>query len=57
MKEMQTSAQSRTRMQLLNIDRQETQDLLQSYYDRASMSIGSQLLAPEDLIAQHYYWN
>jgi hypothetical protein len=26
-------------------------------YDRASMPIGSQLLAPEDLIPQHYYWN
>jgi len=38
-------------------ERQETEDLLQSYYDRASVPIGSQLLAPEDLIPQHYYWN
>jgi hypothetical protein len=36
---------------------QETQDSIQSYYDRASVPIGSQLLAPEDLIPQHYYWN
>jgi hypothetical protein len=42
---------------LSKIERQETQDLLQSYYDRASMPIGLQLLAPEDLIPQHYYWN
>jgi hypothetical protein len=38
-------------------ERQETEDLLQSYYDRAAMPIGLQLLAPEDLIPQHYYWN
>jgi hypothetical protein len=38
-------------------ERQETEDLLQSYYDRASVPLGSQLLAPEDLIPQHYYWN
>ncbi len=38
-------------------ERQEIQNLLQSYYDRASVPIGSQLLAPEDLIPQHYYWN
>ncbi|AFY93208.1 hypothetical protein [Chamaesiphon minutus] len=38
-------------------ERQEIQDSIQSYYDRASMPIGSQLLAPEDLIPQHYYWN
>jgi hypothetical protein len=38
-------------------ERQETQDSIQSYYDRASIPIGSQLLAPEDLIPQHYYWN
>ena len=38
-------------------ERQEIQDSIQSYYDRASVPIGSQLLAPEDLIPQHYYWN
>jgi hypothetical protein len=38
-------------------ERQETEDLLQFYYDRAAMPIGSQLLAPEDLLPQHYYWN
>jgi hypothetical protein len=38
-------------------ERQEIQDLLQSYYDKASVPIGLQLLAPEDLIPQHYYWN
>jgi hypothetical protein len=38
-------------------ERQETEDLLRSYYDRASVPIGSQLLAPEDLLPQHYYWN
>jgi hypothetical protein len=38
-------------------ERQETQDLLQSYYDRASVPIGLQLIAPEDLIPQRYYWN
>jgi hypothetical protein len=38
-------------------ERQETQDSIQSYYDRASMPIGLQLIAPEDLIPQHYYWN
>jgi hypothetical protein len=38
-------------------ERQETQDSIQSYYDRASIPIGSQLLAPEDLLPQHYYWN
>jgi hypothetical protein len=38
-------------------ERQETEDLLQSYYDRASVPIGSQLLAPEDLLPQHYHWN
>jgi hypothetical protein len=38
-------------------ERQETEDSIQSYYDRASIPIGSQLLAPEDLIPQHYYWN
>jgi hypothetical protein len=37
-------------------ERQEIQELLQSYYDRASVPICSQLLAPEDLIPQHYYW-
>lgn len=36
---------------------QETQDSIQSYYDLAVVPIGSQLLAPEDLIPQHYYWN
>lgn len=34
-------------------ERQETQELLQSYYDRASVPIGSQLLSPEDLIPTH----
>jgi hypothetical protein len=38
-------------------ERQETQDSIQSYYDRASVPIGLQLIAPEDLIPQHYYWN
>jgi hypothetical protein len=38
-------------------ERQEAEDSIQSYYDRASMPIGSQLLAPEDLLPQHYYWN
>ena len=38
-------------------ERQETEDLLQSYYDRASVPIGLQLLAPEDLLPQHYHWN
>ncbi len=38
-------------------ERQETEELLQSYYNRASVPIGSQLLAPEDLIPQQYYWN
>ena len=37
-------------------ERQEIQNLLQSYYDRASVPIGSQLLAPEDLLPQQYYW-
>lgn len=37
-------------------ERQEIQNLLQSYYDRASVPIGLQLLAPEDLLPQHYYW-
>ncbi|WP_373547740.1 hypothetical protein [Chamaesiphon sp.] len=37
-------------------ERQETEELLQSYYDRASVPIGSQLLAPEDLLPQQYYW-
>lgn len=37
-------------------ERQEIQNLLQSYYDRAAVPIGSQLLAPEDLLPQHYYW-
>ncbi len=38
-------------------ERKDTQDLLQFYYDWASVPIGSQLLAPEDLIPQHYCWN
>ncbi len=38
-------------------ERKDTQDLLQFYYDLASVPIGSQLLAPEDLIPQHYCWN
>jgi hypothetical protein len=38
-------------------ERQEIQDSIQSYYDRAAMPIGSQLLAPEDLLPQHYHWN
>ena len=38
-------------------ERQEIEDLSQSYYDRASVPIGSPLFAPEDLIPQHYYWN
>jgi hypothetical protein len=38
-------------------ERRETEDLLQSYYDRASVPIGSQLIAPEDLLPQHCYWN
>ena len=37
-------------------ERQEIQNLLQSYYDRASVPIGLQLLAPEDLLPQQYYW-
>ncbi|MCY7369162.1 MAG: DUF4684 domain-containing protein [Chamaesiphon sp.] len=37
-------------------ERQEIQNLLQSYYDRASVPIGSQLLAPEELLPQHYCW-
>jgi hypothetical protein len=38
-------------------ERKDTQDLLQFYYDLASVPIGSQLLAPEDLIPQHYCWS
>lgn len=37
-------------------ERQEIQNLLQSYYDRASVPIGLQLLAPKDLLPQQYYW-
>ena len=37
-------------------ERQEIQDLLQFYYDRASVPIGLQLLAPKDLLPQQYYW-
>jgi hypothetical protein len=34
-------------------ERQETQDTIQSYYNTASIPIGLDLLAPDDLIPKH----
>jgi hypothetical protein len=36
---------------------QETQDLLESWYDSASSPMSPHLFAPDDLIPEHYHWN
>jgi hypothetical protein len=36
---------------------QETQDLLESWYDSASAPMSPHLFAPDDLIPEHYHWN
>jgi hypothetical protein len=36
---------------------QETQDLLESWYDSAAAPMSPHLFAPDDLIPEHYHWN